>query len=62
MTRSELRLWSRAYRIADMAMRRPEFRIRREVYHQEGDPLAAHLMAEAIVNLAVGGPAPARGK
>lgn len=52
MTRAELALWDRAYRIADLAMRRPSFRIGRHVYHQEGDPLAAHLMAEAIVQLA----------
>lgn len=46
MTRAELALWDRAYRIADAG------RVGFHPFHSERDPLAQHLMAEAIVNLA----------
>lgn len=46
MTRAELALWDRAYRIADIA------RVGWHPFHSERDPLAQHLMAETIVRFA----------
>lgn len=46
MNRRELALWDRAYRIADAA------KVGWHSFHSERDPLAQHLMAEAIVRFA----------
>lgn len=52
MTRAELAVWDRAYRIAGAAMRRECVYDGRHRIQPEGDPLAAHLLAEAIVRAA----------
>lgn len=46
MNRRELALWGHAYRIADAA------KVGWHSFHSERDPLAQHLMAEAIVHFA----------